>query len=312
MRGLLLTATAAAALVAAGCGSGEDATVLQEGKPVATSRSLTPLVHLFGDPVVARVDLLVDTEQFDPDGIRLVPNLDPFELEGEPSRVTRKLGRYAHIRWELTYRCVVYECLQEVGGGPPQMLPGGIPPPNTGQGGFADRKSFRIKAARVMYDAPGTTQPKLVTQITWPSIQNASRLNMSDTNVTGIGYPFEASVTPLPVATTRSPLAVAGGLALAALALLALPAALVIRALRRREPPPPEPEPELTPLERALRLVAWSRERPDGERRQALELLAHELDGDGRALDARRLAWSPSTPAPEEMDELVESVQEPS
>jgi hypothetical protein len=297
--------------VLAGCGGDADTPTLPPDRTFAVSRSITPLVHLFGDPVVARIDVIVDTERYDPEHVRVVPEFEPFELDGQPRRVTRDFGRYAHVRWDFTYRCLVYECLEEVAGGPPQVQPGGLPPPNFA-GGFGDRKSFRIAPARVIYDDPQHGVERIGT-VSWPPIQNASRLNMGDTNVTGIGFPFEVSVAPLPAANYRvAPLALGVAFVLGALALLAFPAALVVRQLRRRPVPVEEPEPELTPLERALHLVEWSRDRPGGARREALESLAYELDGDASELtgQARRLAWSPRDPAPEAMTELVQSVKE--
>jgi hypothetical protein len=100
-----------------------------------------------------------------------------------------------------------------------------------------------------------------------------------------------------------------------AVALLALPVGLFVGWIRRRRPPPAEPEPELPPLERALRLVEWARERQNGvERRKALEALAVELDVSGRAAlaeNTRALAWSSASPSPAASDELVTSVREP-
>jgi hypothetical protein len=132
--------------------------------------------------------------------------------------------------------------------------------------------------------------------------------------VTGIGFPFEASVSPLQEATFRiSPALLGAGFLFGALALLGLAAALVA-SLLRREPETLEADaaPELTPLERALEHVEWSKERPEAERREALEALAVELDTEGSDLTnaTRRLAWSPSAPSPEAMDALVESVRE--
>ncbi|MGH3132477.1 MAG: hypothetical protein ACRDNY_01820, partial [Gaiellaceae bacterium] len=97
-----------------------------------------------------------------------------------------------------------------------------------------------------------------------------------------------------------------------ALALLALPGALVVRTVRREEPVVEEEAPELSPLERAVQLVEWARNRPDGERREALEVLAGELEGQGSDLarGVRRLAWSTAPPSPEGMDEIVAVVKE--
>jgi len=75
-----------------------------------------------------------------------------------------------------------------------------------------------------------------------------------------------------------------------------------------------ESGPELTPLERALALVEWARDRPDGtDRRKALEVLAGELEVVGRqglADEARALAWPAASPSPEAAGRLVETVRE--
>jgi hypothetical protein len=104
------------------------------------------------------------------------------------------------------------------------------------------------------------------------------------------------------------------GLVAGALALLALPAALAVGWLRRRRPPPAVVEEEEVPaLERALRLVEWARDRENGgERREALEVLAVELEAvESRELSvsARALAWSPVAPTPADADALVTSVR---
>ncbi len=96
-----------------------------------------------------------------------------------------------------------------------------------------------------------------------------------------------------------------------ALALLALPAWLAWDRRRRRAAERgPAPKPTLTPLERALALVEWASRRPStDERREALEALAYELDEDERASRARETGWSPPTPEPEKMTDLVTSIR---
>jgi len=311
----LICAVAGLALLAAGCGGGGDAPALPEGRFIATSQSITPRVQLFADPVVARVDVIVDRDHFDPELVRVAGNFKPYEREGEVVRTRRDLGRYTHLRYEFTVRCLTYACLPKVGGGPPQVQPGGLPAPVGSQGGgFGERKTVKLKAARVLYDDPeGST--RVLRNVAWPAVQAVSRLNFGDTAVTGIGFPFEASVTPLPEASYRvSPALLGAGLLLGALALLALPAILVVRTLRREPPPMVEEEPELTPLERALELVGWARERSEAERRESLEALAVELELESSELtdDARRLAWSSTAPPPAAMGDLVESVREAS
>jgi hypothetical protein len=148
----------------------------------------------------------------------------------------------------------------------------------------------------------------------WPELVSVSRIKQSD--VPSFGFVFKTSVTPLPEPDYPvSPQLLGVGLLVGALALLTFPAVLVVAWLRRRRPPPPEPEQEeeLSPLERALRLVEWTRTRENGaERREALEVLAVELEVNERpelAVAARALAWSPSTPSPDAAAQLAEEVR---
>jgi hypothetical protein len=314
VRAATVLALALVALAAGGCGGGDDPPALPEGRFMAANQTLTPRVHLFAEPVVARVDVIVDTDRYDPDRVRLATDFEPYEEQFDPIVKRRDSGRYTHLSYEYTLRCLVYECLEEVGGGPPQVQPGGLPPESQG-GGFGERSTMRFKAARVVYEDPDKGA-QTVQKVDWPEVQSVSRLNYADVSsggVGGVGFPFHASVTPLPEASYRvSPNLLGAGLLLGALALLALPAALVVRTLRREEEVAVEVEPELPPLEKALVLVEWARTRPERERREALEALAVELDADGSPLarDARRLAWSAAAPPPQAMTELVELVRE--
>lgn len=317
MRALtVLFASALAALAAAGCGGGGDTPSLPEGRFLAANQTVTPRVHLFAEPVVARVDVIVDGDRYDPDRIRLVSEFKPYEELGDPVVKRRGSGRYTHLSYEYTLRCLVYECLEEVGGGPPQIQPGGIPPPPSAQGGgFGERNTIKFDAARIVYDDPEKGD-RTVQNVSWPEVQSVSRLNYGDVSqggVGGIGFPFSASVTPLPEASYRvSPNVLGFGLLIGALVLLALPAALAVRAIRREDEVLVEEEPELPPLEKALVLVEWARERSEAERREALEALAVELDAQDSPLahDARRLAWSPSPPLSAAMTQHVKDVRE--
>jgi hypothetical protein len=323
MRTPILVALVLGVLAATGCGGGDDPPTLPEGKFLAARQMVTPRVHLFAEPILARVDVIVDAERFDPDRLRLVPSFDPYEEQGDPVVKRRDAGRYTHLSYEYTLRCLVYECLEEVNGGPPQIQAGGIPPPPSAQaGGFGERSTTRFDAARVVYDDPKDGE-RTIQNVTWPEVQSVSRLNYGagasgtgvpgSVGVGGVGFPFEASVTPLPEASYRiSPNLLGAGLLVGALALLALPAALVVRTLRREDEVVVEEAPELPPLEKALALVEWARDRSEPERREALEALARELDDQQSPLswDAQRLAWSSAAPLPEAMRELVELVRE--
>jgi hypothetical protein len=307
MRRLGAYAVVALAIVASGC-AGDDERPLREGQSLATRGSIAPRVQLFGDEVVARVQAIVDRERFDPARIRVAPSFEPYEIQGEPERRERALGGFSSVQYVFRLRCLSYGCLDEVGGGPPQVLPGGIPNPNQG-GGFGERASLRLKPARVLYDKPdGGTQ--VLSQVSWPEMQSVSRVNFADTDVIGFGFPFEASVTPLVEASYRAPPMLFGGAFVAGgLALLGLSGILIARLRRRDKPVEIEEEPPLPPLEQALLRVEAARDGPEAERREALEALAGELDPAPLAGDARRLAWSPAAPEPGPMGDLVEAVR---
>ncbi len=197
-------------MVAAGCGGDDDPQALPEGRFLAAEQEIEPRVGLFADPITAKVDLIVDNDRYDPDRVRVTTEFDPYERTGDVEITRKDLGRYTHLRYEYTLRCLVYACLPEVGGGPPQVQPGGLPPPpGTQAGGFGERKTFEFKNARVVYDDPDKGAQE-IRSVAWPPVQSVSRLNLGDSNVTGIGFPFSASVLPLPEESYRVPPAVLG------------------------------------------------------------------------------------------------------
>lgn len=313
MRLALAAVSAAAAFAAAGCG-GEEAGALPEGRSVATAATIVPEVTLFGDVVEARAEVLLDNEKLDPDRVLFEPDFAPFEVVGEPVVERKRADGATRLTYRYSLRCITLDCIELIGGGPSQPGEGGIPPPTTGSGGFGERKTIQVKPTPLRYDEP-EGEERTLRRISWPPVQSISRMNFGDTAVTGIGFPFRASVAPLPDPTFRfPPLALAAGLLLAAAALLALPVVVFGRMLRR-EPEVVEVEAPrvLTPLERAQELVGWAREHgTDAERREALEVLAEELDAEHRNAEAqgiRRLGWSPAPPSPDRMGELAGEIE---
>ena len=294
------------AFVAAGCG-GDEQRPLPKGQALATRGSIAPRVQLFGDEVVARLEVMVDRERYEPGRIRVVPAFEPYEIQGEPERNERELGHFAHVRYDFRLRCLSYACLKRIGRAPPQFQPGWAFPLSLGSG-FGERASFRLKAAQVLYHDPDGGK-QVLRRVRWPEMQSVSRLNFADSDVTGIGFPFEASVTPLVDASYRAPpLLVGGAFVAGGLALLGLSGLMIARLRSRDEPVVVHEEPPLPPLERALLRVEAAREEAETDRRESLEALASELEP-ALADDTRRLAWSPAVPSPEAMDDLVEAVR---
>jgi len=251
-------------------------------------------VHLFAEPVVARLEIVVDRDRLDPRRVEARTAFRPYDVIGT-SRERDDRGRFTVLRHEYTLRCLRLACI-------PEVLASAAGEAESGRG---ERRTFVLPAVRVVYAEPGGKE-RLLRSAPWPPLVSVSRIKESD--VPRFGYVFKTSVAPLPDPDYRiSPAWLGIGLLAGAAALLALPLALVVRWWRRRQPPPVVTEPELSPLERALRLV----ERAGGaERRQALELLACRLERrPPLAGAARALAWSPLPPSPADSAALVRAVR---
>ncbi len=289
----------AVALVLAPAGAAQEP--LPGGRALVAEASLSPTTHLFGDRVVARVDLVVDPREFDPGRLRAGIRFGPYEAVGGIREARRRSGGLVHVRYEATLRCLHVGCL--------------APREQTALGaqeeGRAERHTIALPPVEVLYrEANGRETLLLVDH--FPSLQVLSRINTAV--ATSRGGAFAASLAP-PPPTYRARAELLAALALAAAALLALlPATLLGRALRERWAGRRRWRP-LPPLERALTLVDWTARREDGadDRRKALESLAVVLDERGErglAAAARGAAWAAEPPARERVGELGAQARE--
>lgn len=307
-----IAACAVLALLVAGCGGDEQKPLLASSKTAVVLGELTPDVHMFGEPVVARVDVILNREKVDPADVQLKTDFEPYEKVGETREERREIGDFTVIRYTMTLNCLNERCIPPTAAGETTVsqLPG-LPPFLPGQARDEKMKVDFTPATLVMDAEP---KDKTLGRVVWPPLRSLSRINWYDSSVVGQGFPFVATVTPLPDPQYRiSPTVLGLALLALAVALLALPVWLVSRVRGRRGVPEAEAGPALSPLERALRLVEWASRRPSvDERREALEALAFELgheDHDGSATKAREQGWSPPSPEPEEMTGLVESIR---
>ncbi|HET7744163.1 MAG TPA: hypothetical protein VFK76_05415 [Gaiellaceae bacterium] len=292
------------AALASGCGSSDQATRLPGGHAVVSATSFTPPSHLFAEPVTAQIDVIVDPHKLDPSRIHLHTDFKPYEVLSA-TRARQSLGGLTRFHYVFTLRCLLIECI-------PKILPSAAGPEESGRG---DRLTFTFPRARILYHDP-TGKTRSVGTAAWPTLESVSRINASSIPENGPGsqFIFKTSVTPLPAATYRiSPTMLAVLLIALACLLLTLPAVLLYRWWRARHPEVVEEEtPEVPPLEKALRLVEWTAGRDVvPEKREALEVLAAELDAEGLPLadSARRVAWSPPPPPRPDTDELVDTVR---
>lgn len=301
-------------LVTAGCAASDqsDKPLIGADKTAVVRGALTPGVHLFGEPVVARVDVVVDREKADPDAIRLKTDFEPYETVGRTEVARQDMGRYTQLRYTTTLRCLGADCIPRTARGAVTVtqLPG-TPPFIPGQQRDEKRK-YMFPPALVTLRAEDGEPSTTLGRVAWAPLRSLSRINWDDSSVVGQGFPFVTSVTPLPEPDYRVPPTLLGLLLLGtALALLVLPAWLVSSRLRRRRGVSAgEPRAAASPLERALALVEWASRRPSAtDRREALEVLAVQLDSDD-AVKAREQGWSSPPPETAAMTELVTSIRE--
>lgn len=282
--------------------------VLPGEQAVSVAASLVPSVHLFGDPVEARVQVAVDRRRIDPATVRVEWDLAPYEEVG-PRRVERRdVGHVAHLAHVVTVRCLALECV------PPRLASDA----GEMEGGRGERHAFTFEPVRVTYS--GEVDPR---QVRFPPLEVVSRINarqwQQDVEAwqqsfwTGVAsMPFRDDLTPVPPSWSAEPRLVAA-LALAGAALLLLvPLAQAAGWARARRRTPAERWALLPPRERARLVAAWAAGRDDpGERRRALELAATELGAGGDELlaaRAREIAWAGGAPPPDAADDLARTL----
>jgi hypothetical protein len=296
-------------LAVAGCGGDDEQRPLIAADRTAVVRGeLVPDVHLFAEPVEARVDVVLDRSKVDPADVRLQTNFAPYDEVGEGRMERRDIGGYTVLRYSTTLSCLSEKCIPPTAAGETTVsqVPG-LPPFLPGQ--QRDEKvKFEFPPALLVEEAG--PKDRTLGRVVWAPLRSLSRVNWDNSSVVGQGFPFGATVTPPPDPDYRvSPTLLGLALLTLAFALVAVPLGLLWRS-RRRRAEPAVPTAALTPLERALRLVEWASRRPSvDERREALEALAYELDADERAATAREQGWSPPSPEAVEMAELVAAIR---
>lgn len=258
---------------------------VRPAEAVSVVGSVTPSLHVFGDPVEARVEVVVDSATVDPASVRVDPEFAPYELAGR-ARVERiQVGDVGVVRF--TYRLL---CHKE------------------GCDASGARGVVALPSARVLYHFREGTG-NAVAPLDWPSFEVISRA--TDVDVDRIRW--EAAEVTLPPVSHRFD---ATALAVVLLVLAALAVGLAAWLVRRawRTPAsaiavsggmtarPPR-------LERAFVQARSAATNGDsGRRRRALERVALELTALGQyelADEARSLAWSPREATDDDVDTLA-------
>jgi hypothetical protein len=290
---LVIAAPAAASLPIMNAGSS-----VGEGVPLKAYASITPRVHLFGDPVTATIAIVADTKWVDPARLQVGSDFAPYKPTKAPNVLRLRVGRFAQVTWTWTLRCLTSPCVPRT-------------PPSDGS------HVFRFKPAHIAY-LRLDRKPAYQISASWPAIQVVSQVSpgVAAALFTTNRLNWRLDLTPVAAPTYRLSAGVLFGLAIAAaggFGLLGLWLAwrwyLVVRP-QRAVALPVDPG---TQLERALAVLRYAHQHGDETlQRKAFERVAGELGverADELTLIARELAWSPRTPEDAEVEEFAEQAR---
>jgi hypothetical protein len=79
-------------------------------EPIAVTATLAPDQHLFGDPVRARAELIIDSNRIDPDTVRLRTRFAPYRPLRPVERSETTAGNVTRLRFDYQLACLGYRC----------------------------------------------------------------------------------------------------------------------------------------------------------------------------------------------------------
>lgn len=254
------------------------------GAPLSVSTSLTPASSFFGDPLVARVTVSLDSKRVQSGSLTVQPEFAPYIATGRAVVTRRSSGPEGLVVFAYTIQCETDGCLPRSG-------------------------PITLKLPPVSVSAVSGGK-RLVARAAWAPVVVSSRLQPADLRASKPPFRHAASA-PAPVFGV-APGALADGLTAAAgllglVALLLFGREVTVQVAHRRA------SFRLSRLQSALGLVRQSAGRESAaDRRKALELLAEVLAGEGRdalADSAGSVAWDEPDPSPDRILELADEVE---
>ena len=110
---VLVALTAAAPASAAGSGVPKvhGGSVLGQDLPLKVYASIDPGVHLFGDPITARVAVVADRKWVAPANVHVIVHFHPYQSAAPPTVVRAGSGRLLQITWTWHLHCLTAKCL---------------------------------------------------------------------------------------------------------------------------------------------------------------------------------------------------------
>ncbi len=84
---------------------------MRRSAEIQAEATLSPAVALFGDTVLAHVDVLLNRTRVDPDSVRVAADFAPFEIVGPPRRLRRDAGDTTYLSRTFVLRCLSGTCV---------------------------------------------------------------------------------------------------------------------------------------------------------------------------------------------------------
>ena len=266
--------------------------MLGRNLPLKVFASISPGVHLFGDPITARVAVVADRRWVAPANVRVIVHFHPYQPAGPPTVTRTSNGRFLQLSWTWKLRCLTAECL---------------PKTNTSDLSHV----FGFSPAHVEYVSPAG-QVRYALDARFPHIAVLSELSPAEIAALGNReLRWYDQLTPVTKPHYGASPSLLFWLALALAAVLGATGLAVAGRWAWQFRPARAAQASLrgSSLERALTLFFWARAHDDETlQRKALERVADELPYDVHDLSdaARALAWSEQRPDEDDVQEISE------
>lgn len=251
--------------------------------PIVVRATFDTATVQFGDAIGAHVVVVLDGARVRSDSLKVVDDAAPLTPIGTAETSRSVQGDRVTVAATRMFSCLSSACVAARGDATPAL------PRVTATVLARDGRTLRATAA-------------------WPVLRVRGRVSSAD--LARAHPPFQASTALPPPSYRIAPATLAwllDGLAVA----LALSAAVLVLAQRRRLARRRTGDPATDELERALRLAREAESRPPPDRRRALGLLARVLRARARPLSgtASDLAWARPEPEPEAVATVVADVE---